>query len=247
MKAILPDQTVIYYDTIGEGMPLVLLHGNFQNSKVFKDQVSYFSKSYKVITIDSRGHGESTFGHKKLTISLLSSDISFLLHQLVHEPFVIIGFSDGANIALKLAIENSENIAAMVLISPNVDIDGIHKSFYNFAQIGYYLLHFLNFITPFRKMRNILYLILSNPDISLDELEKIHQPVLLLSGTKDIIKRQHIELIASHMPFSQLTWISNAPHMLLKSRSNELNKLINDFIKLKPSGVEPSGFVTSKL
>ncbi len=230
MKVILPDQTVLNYDIIGKGIPLVLLHGNLQSSKVFEYQISYFSKNYKVITVDTRGHGASSLGDKKLTISLLSEDLQFLVQEIVQEPYILIGFSDGANIALKLAIENPDNIKAMVLISPNIDIDGIHKSFYKITQLGYYLLHFLNFLSPMRKIRNILYLMLSNPDISMHELEKINFPVLLISGTNDIIRKQHIELISAQIPFSQIEWISDAPHMFLKSRSFELNKTIHNFI-----------------
>ena len=43
----------------GSGQPLILLHGNGGSSKYFKKQIDYFSGDYRVIAIDTRGHGKS--------------------------------------------------------------------------------------------------------------------------------------------------------------------------------------------
>ena len=52
----------------GSGQPLILLHGNGGSSKYFKKQIDYFSGDYRVIAIDTRGHGKSPRGEKPFTI-----------------------------------------------------------------------------------------------------------------------------------------------------------------------------------
>lgn len=48
----------LYYEEKGEGEPLILLHGNGEDGTYFKNQIEYFSKSYRVIVVDTRGHGK---------------------------------------------------------------------------------------------------------------------------------------------------------------------------------------------
>lgn len=56
----------LYYEKAGDGEPLILLHGNGEDGTYFKHQMEYFSKDYRVIAIDTRGHGKSPRGEKPL-------------------------------------------------------------------------------------------------------------------------------------------------------------------------------------
>jgi uncharacterized alpha/beta hydrolase family protein len=51
----------LYYEIYGKGYPLILLHGNGGNIAGMKHQIEYFSKNYKVITMDCRGRGKSVY------------------------------------------------------------------------------------------------------------------------------------------------------------------------------------------
>ena len=55
------DARIAYYD-VGRGKPLVLLHGNGEDHTCFQKQVAAFSGRFRVIAMDSRGHGESSAG-----------------------------------------------------------------------------------------------------------------------------------------------------------------------------------------
>lgn len=100
----------IYYETYGEGEPLLLLHGNQQSIGVFKDQISEFSKYYKVIAVDTRGQGKSEAGEKAYSYDLFANDMITLLEQLKIEKTNIVGWSDGGNTGLIMAMQHPSKI-----------------------------------------------------------------------------------------------------------------------------------------
>lgn len=89
----------------GEGTPLVLLHGNGGSLECFKSQIEYFSKKYRVIALDTRGHGKSPRGDKPFTIKQFADDLKDFLDDLGIKRAILLGFSDGGNIALTFALK----------------------------------------------------------------------------------------------------------------------------------------------
>ena len=103
----------LYYQEKGSGEPLILLHGNGENSTYFEKQVDYFQGRYRVIVLDTRGHGKSPRGSAPFTIEQFSCDLyDFMrLHEI--SKAVILGFSDGANIAMKFAMRHPNMVKAV--------------------------------------------------------------------------------------------------------------------------------------
>lgn len=66
----------LYYQEKGKGEVLVLLHGNSDNSNYFVNQIEYFKNQYRVIAIDTRGHGKSPRGDMPFTISQFADDLN---------------------------------------------------------------------------------------------------------------------------------------------------------------------------
>ena len=86
----------LYYEIYGEGEPLLMLHGNGQSISAFLNQVEEFSKTYKVILLDSRGRGNSTYNEAvELTYTLQAEDTKLVLDALHLESVNILGWSDG--------------------------------------------------------------------------------------------------------------------------------------------------------
>ncbi len=102
----------LYYQEQGKGAPFVLLHGNGQDSSYFKAQVEYFSKDYHVITVDTRGHGKSPRGTAPFTMIQFANNLNYLLEKIKLPPVILLGFSDGANIAMKFALKYPEKVKA---------------------------------------------------------------------------------------------------------------------------------------
>ena len=72
----------LYYTEQGQGTPFVLLHGNGESSDYFSHQIEHFSKTYRVIAVDTRGHGKSPRGDAPFTLAQFVEDLKQLLDYL---------------------------------------------------------------------------------------------------------------------------------------------------------------------
>ena len=94
----------MYYESYGEGTPLILLHGGLETSQMWEPVVHVLSELYQVITPDSRGHGRTASSKEPVTYSLLVEDMIQLIQALgLDQPFVA-GYSEGGQIAMYMAI-----------------------------------------------------------------------------------------------------------------------------------------------
>ena len=100
----------LHYIEQGQGRPLILLHGNGEDNSYFVHQIDYFSKDYRVIAIDTRGHGKSPRGEKPFTIKQFAEDLHDFMDEKGIEKAILLGFSDGGNIALEFALKYPERI-----------------------------------------------------------------------------------------------------------------------------------------
>ena len=111
----------LYYQEKGKGEVLVLLHGNSDNSNYFVNQIEYFKDQYRVIAIDTRGHGKSPRGDMPFTISQFADDLNNFLNKLNIDKITLLGFSDGANIGMKFALKYPEKLNALILDGGNLN------------------------------------------------------------------------------------------------------------------------------
>ncbi len=95
----------LYYKEVGKGIPFIMLHGNSGNSNYFVHQIEYFSKKYRVLAIDTRGHGKTPRGTAPFTIEQFADDLNCFLTEHGIEKVILLGFSDGANIAMRFAMK----------------------------------------------------------------------------------------------------------------------------------------------
>lgn len=112
------DDAVIYYEITGnkDSPVMLLLHGGFGSMEDFNPILPLLLSTYCVIGVDSRGHGQSTLGSKKLSYGLLQKDIESLLLHLDIKQLSIIGFSDGGIVAYRLAAFSTLKIDKLITI-----------------------------------------------------------------------------------------------------------------------------------
>ena len=115
----------LYYQEAGTGEPLILFLVNDEYSSYFINQIDFFQSKYHVIALDTRGHGKSPRGDAPFTIEQFSCDLFNFMqrHQILNA--VILGFSDGANIAMKFAMKHPEMVKALILNGGNLDPTGV--------------------------------------------------------------------------------------------------------------------------
>ena len=99
----------------GEGFPLVLLHGNGEDHTYFKRQMGPFSQHFRVIAVDTRGHGESPRGTAPFTLEQFAEDLKEFLDGRSITRCHLLGFSDGGNIALLFALKYPEYVEKLIL------------------------------------------------------------------------------------------------------------------------------------
>ena len=115
------DARIAYYD-VGRGKPLVLLHGNGEDSSYWNAQIPELTRFYRVIAVDSRGHGASGSGGHGLSFEMMAEDLKTVLDTLGVKKAHFLGFSDGGNLAIKFALTYPEYIDKLILNAANVEM-----------------------------------------------------------------------------------------------------------------------------
>ena len=198
----------LYYQEKGEGEPLLLLHGNGEDGTYFVNQMAYFSDKYRVIAVDTRGHGKSPRGTAPFTMEQFAADLHKLMDKLQIQKAIILGFSDGANIAMKFALKYPNRVKALILNGGNLDANGVKRSIQIPIEIGYrFAKLFAGKSEEAKSHMEILGLMVNEPNIRPEELRAIQTPTLVIAGTKDMIKQGHTEIIAQSIPNAKLSVI----------------------------------------
>lgn len=222
--------TRLAYLEKGSGDVLLLLHGNGEYSGYFRFQLEYFSRFFRVIAVDSRGHGKSERGTGELTLQKIADDLLEFMNKLSIDKANILGFSDGGNIALLFALKHQDRIRRLVVNGANLNPSGVLGIF----QTGVVLEHALLSL-PARKSkkallkREILSLMIDQPNLTSNQLSGITVPTLVLAGTHDVIKRRHTEKIFAYLPDSRLCFLPG-DHMIARNNPDEFNKTVYEFL-----------------
>ena len=214
----------------GYGAPLILLHGNGESSGYFVNQIDRFANEYRVIAVDTRGHGASPRGNKPFTLETFADDLKNLLDSLKIEKANILGFSDGGNIAVIFALKYPERVASLVLNGANLFPSGLKSSFLIPVKVLFAVFSLLSHFSRRAKRRSeLLYLMAKQPNIQPERLSGIKCPVLVSAGTQDVIKEQHTKLIAASLPDSSLCFLKGG-HSIAKTNSVEFNSAVEKFL-----------------
>ena len=227
MYCLMEDGTKIYYQICGRGYPIVFLHGNGLSGRYFKKQVRELAGEYCCICIDSRAQGNSNNEAEELGFAQMAKDVEEVLCFLRIKKCLIVGHSDGANLALVYARDYPDRVGGMLINSPNIQINGVKKYGVWLVDIEYALLCFLGKRFLFaKKMAKIVHLMVEDVPISYEELKKIKVPVYVLGGSRDIIKREHMKNIASHLGNGKLLIRRGQGHHIALFDTRVYNRLV---------------------
>jgi len=220
----------LFYVEKGIGQPLVLLHGNGESHQYFENQMEFFSKSYRVIAIDTRGHGNSQRGEAPFTIAQFADDLyEFMLEQRLPRASIL-GFSDGANIALTFALKHSGIIEKLILNGADLNPEGVKRTIQIPIEIGYKIASlFAHKNEEAKKKAEMLGLMVNEPNIATEQLASLTVPTLIIAGTKDMIKDSHTRLIYQSLPNAQLSFV-RGDHFIAKKNPDEFNQIVCNFM-----------------
>ncbi len=221
----------LHYSEQGQGQPLILLHGNGEDGSYFVHQISHFSSKYRIIAIDTRGHGKSPRGDKPFTIKQFAEDLNDFMNEKGIAKAILLGFSDGGNIALEFALKYPEKVDKMIVDGANLFPSGVKPLYQWPIEIGYRIAKLFSKKSE-KALRNteMLGLMVNEPHIEPSVLVTLTMPVLVVAGTKDMIKESHTKLIYKSLPNAQLA-IIEGDHFVANKHPEAFNNVVDDFLK----------------
>ncbi len=220
-----------YYKEAGEGFPLILLHGNGENHEYFTHQITRFSKTHRVLALDTRGHGKTPRGDAPFTIAQFAEDLKVFLGEQGIEKADILGFSDGGNIAMVFAMKYPNCVRNLILNGANLDSKGVKASVQIPITIGYRITSLFASKSPkARQNAELLGLMVHDPNVKPEDLRKIKARTLVIAGTKDMIKRSHTELIARSIKDAELVFLEG-DHFIANKRAEAFNGVVERFLQ----------------
>jgi pimeloyl-ACP methyl ester carboxylesterase len=233
------DDAKIHYAIFGTGDAVVLLHGGLGNGDYMVFQAQALAPSHRVIVIDLRGQGRSTRGAHGIHYHQMAEDVIAVLDALKIDRAAVAGWSDGAIIAIDLAIHHGDRIAKAFAFAANTDPSGTIKHGGAAKTVGAYFSmaradtkrltpdpkHVLDAIADLNAMWK------SEPAYTKEELGSIAIPVAIVDGDHDeLIKLSHTKQIAAQIPGAKLIILKDASHFALWQAPDDFDKALIDFV-----------------
>lgn len=240
----------MYYAVQGSGTPLVLLHGGYDDSEMWMLHSKILSSKFRVIRIDSRGHGRSELGDLPITYEQMASDTLALLDHLGVSNAHYAGWSDGAVIASLIAARQPHRVNQLVMFGAAYQSNAYVEAFNLLLQEPPLFVAFTDALYKPRYLRlspnpalwepfrDHLYALWQSDcyvegyasDVCLTALESISAPTLVVAGDLEIIKPSHTRAIAAAIPGADLKIVPGATHYLPKLRPIYTSSLIARFL-----------------
>lgn len=220
----------LHYEARGAGEPLILLHGNGEDGSYFVHQMAYFSQDYRVIAVDTRGHGQSPRGTAPFTIGQFAEDLLHLMDRLGLETANLLGFSDGGNIALTFALEHPERVDKLILNGANLFPGGVKRTVQLPIVLGYQIASlFARRQEKAKRNAELLGLMVKEPNLSPAGLARLEVPTLVIAGTRDMIRARHTRLIAESLPNARLVFLPG-DHFIANKQPDAFNRAVQEFL-----------------
>ena len=220
----------LFFTEAGSGTPLILLHGNGEDGTYFAPQIAPLARHFRVIALDTRGHGKSPRGNAPFTISQFARDLRDFMDAQGIERASLLGFSDGGNIALAFALDHPERVDRLILNGANLDPSGVKRSVQIPIVLGYGLTAVLARFSPEAARRaELLRLMVREPHIRPSELGRITAPTLVIAGTHDMIREKHTRLIARSLP-NALLEIIPGDHFVARTHPEDFRRAVEAFL-----------------
>ena len=240
------DHTIgdIHVEIHGGGRPVLLIHGNSGDLHYFDRNVPTFAAHRRVVAMDCRGQGRSARGTGPLTIARMAEDAADVIRALAdHEEtgFDVVGFSDGANVAMTLAVRHPELVRSLVLNSGNIAVNGMRWSLRwklrladGFLRVKYRELGLLT------HEHELIRLMLDQPGITAADLGRITVPTLVLAGSRDLIRPAHTRMIARLIRGAQRRVIRGGTPFVMRDKPEIATMMVEAFLE---TGRAPMAYI----
>jgi pimeloyl-ACP methyl ester carboxylesterase len=213
----------MYHEVHGEGPPLLSLHGGGGSINPESTTIPFLAAEFQVIAMEQMGHGRTADAvDRPFHYHDMAEDTVELMRHLGIERAAVLGYSDGGIIGLDMAIHHPERVTRLVVTGANARTDGYTPE----------NLEFVRTFDPAVEPVPDAYARLSpdgadhwpvllgrlqpmwaaEPDFTLEQLQRIAAPTLIIVGDRDIVTPEHAVELFRTIPDAQLCVVPNAGH-----------------------------------
>jgi pimeloyl-ACP methyl ester carboxylesterase len=237
------------YEVAGQGEPLLLLHGGFSTIESWGAQVPALAERYRVYLPERRGHGRTADVEGPTGFDIMARDTIAFMEALEISSAHLVGWSDGGNVGLEIALARPELVRKLVIIGAGDDFDVVESDGPKYtAELRAQAQHLTpdalppmlreayeqlspdgpdHFPVVFDKL---IAAYRSGPGHALDDLARIAAPTLVMVGDDDLITVDHAAAIQRSIPGAQLAVVPGTDHLLHFEKPELVNRIILDFL-----------------
>jgi pimeloyl-ACP methyl ester carboxylesterase len=230
-----------WYDEHGEGDPLVLLHGGLVDSRWFAPNLAPLTERFHVYMPERRGHGHTPDVEGPITYQVMADDTVAFLEQVVRRPAALVGHSDGAVVAMLVAIHRPELISRLVMISGGFDKSGEAADIaFDADEVGRFLGPAYGEVSPDGEAHfpvvvdKIAAMMRNEPHVDPAELARIPCRSLVMFADDDLMTLGHAVQMFDALPDAELAIVPGTSHFLTQEKPHLVNALVLDFLTTEP-------------
>ncbi len=232
-----------WYDEHGGGEPLVLLHpgGAGVEARVFGPNLGAFAGSFHVFTPERRGHGHTPDVEGPITFDAMAHDMVGFVEAVVGEPGHLVGCSDGATVALLVALARPDIVRRLVLIAGVFHHDGwieqaidpnneppefLARSYQEVSPDG--ASHYSVVVGKLAQMH------CTEPTLAAEDLADVKSRTLVMVGDDDEVSLEHAIATYRALSDAELAVVPGTSHGLLVEKPDLCNQIVLQFLTADP-------------
>lgn len=244
----------MFYMEKGKGHPLIFLHGGISTAEAnWPKQMEFFSTHFRVIVVDSRGHGRTNNPTEEFSYKLMADDIAALIQALnLKNPFVC-GWSDGGQIVLEIGINYPDLTKALVAGGVLSEITDHYSSAMKLwgiegpGKVDYEKLREVipQFVDALPEMHSPVYgpeywkkllhdiskMWLDSSHFPQKRIEQINTPILVIAGDRDAASSiDECVKMYKLIPNAELAIIPNANHDVYEAKPDLFNNIVLEYL-----------------
>ncbi|NOY98191.1 MAG: alpha/beta fold hydrolase [Chloroflexi bacterium] len=247
-----------YYEISGQGQALVFIHGLGSSSRDWAFQAEFFSKHFRVLAYDVRGHGQTGKAKGPYSVPMFATDLAELLKALGIEKAHLVGLSMGGWIAFQFAVDYPEMVRSLTIVNSWADMRpknfrdrvmlfrrNVIFRFFSMRKIGEILSEGLfvkpeqaalreTFVESWAKNHKPSYMAAMRAGTSwsvADRLDRITHPTLVISADEDYTPVEAKQAYVEKLPDARLVVIDDSRHATPVERPDEFNRVLFDFLR----------------
>ncbi len=228
----------IWYAQFGSGEPVVFLHGGLANANYWGNQVRALAGRYRIIVMDSRGHGRSTRNAEPFGYDVMAADVLGVMAFLHIPRAAIVGWSDGAILGLDIAIHHPERVTKLFAFAANSDPGGVKdvnrssvfrafiaRAGREYARLSPTPRGYASFVSQITRMWAV------QPHFTDTELGSIRVPVWIVDADHDeAIRRENTLYMADHIPGASLLIQPGVSHFSFLQDPEQFTRDVGHFL-----------------